>query len=210
MAPYSFRPYICCRCTHPPLDPYPFMPLPLCMARAAISHRFACIGRPSVPRITFSRTLAHAQRLQCVVLWFSQCRCCYGSSRYVLHNRLPSLDHNRTHVSGQSRLTTRTATSVAVNSLIILSTMQSQDFRDQVGDKQIARRTIPIVWPIGSRISMFTILAAWSVGISCVCGLAYPISVPFCMLAVFIGMRFIWKRTPDDDQRSYQYYGVRC
>ena len=29
------------------------------------------------------------------------------------------------------------------------------------------------------------------------------------MLAVFIGMRYIQKRTTEDDQQSYQYYNVR-
>jgi len=38
--------------------------------------------------------------------------------------------------AGESRLTTRTAISVAVNSLIIFSTIQAQDFRDLVGDKK--------------------------------------------------------------------------
>ena len=209
MAPYPLRSHIRCRCTHHPFDSLPFMPLSLCVARAAMAHRFLCIGRPGVPRITFSRTLAYAQRLQCVALWFSQCWCCYSSGRYVLRNPFPSLDFNRTLVLGQSRLTTHTAISVAVNSLIIFSTIQSRDFRDQVSDEQMARWTIPLVWPTGSRISMLVILAAWSVGLSCACDLAYPFSVPFCVLAVFIGMRFIRKRTANDDQQSYKYYNVR-
>ena len=144
-----------------------------------------------------------------MVLWFSQRRCCYGSGWYVLRNPFPSLDLNRTLVLGQSRLTTHTAISVAVNSLIIFSTIQSRDFHDQVSDEQMARWTIPLVWPTGSRISMLVILAAWSVGLSCACNLAYLFSVPFCVLAVFIGMRFIRKRTANDDQQSYKYYIVR-
>jgi len=55
---------------------------------------------------------------------------------------------------------------------------------------------------------MLVILTAWSVGLSCACDLAYRFSVPFCMLAVFIGMRYIRKRTMEDDQQSYQYYNV--
>jgi len=56
---------------------------------------------------------------------------------------------------------------------------------------------------------MLVILTTWSVGLSCACDLAYRLSVPFCMLAVFIGMRFILKRTAEDDQQSYKYYNVR-
>jgi len=110
--------------------------------------------------------------------------------------------------AGQSTLTMRIAISVTVNSLIILSTIHSQDFRDQIGDKEAGRWTIPMAWPRGSRISIPVILTAWSVGLSRACGLACFFSVPFCMLAAFIGLRFIWKRTVDDDMRSYQYYNI--
>jgi hypothetical protein len=106
-------------------------------------------------------------------------------------------------------LTMRIAISVAVNSLIILSTVHSQDFRDQIGDKLAGRWTIPMAWPTGSRFSMLVFLTAWSVGLSWACGLACVFSVPFCMLAVFVGLRFIRKRTVDDDKKSYQYYNVR-
>jgi hypothetical protein len=103
----------------------------------------------------------------------------------------------------------RIAISVAANSLIILSTIHSQDFRDQVGDKRTGRWTIPMAWPRGSQFSMLVLLTTWSVGLSWACGLAYVFSVPFCMLAVFISLRFIQKRTIDDDKQSYQFYNVR-
>jgi 1,4-dihydroxy-2-naphthoate octaprenyltransferase len=125
----------------------------------------------------------------------------------------PSLDltryNNFTHVSGESRLATRTAISVAVNSLIVFSTIQSQDFRDLVGDEKTGRWTLPIAWPIGSRISMLVTMTAWSVGLSRACDLAHLFSVPFCMWAIFIGLRFIRKRTPKDDRQSYHYFNVR-
>ena len=115
----------------------------------------------------------------------------------------------RTFLLGQSTLTVRIAISVAVNSLIILSTVHSQDFRDQTGDKLAGRWTIPMAWPRGSRFSILVFLTAWSVGLSWTCGLACVFSVPFCMLAVFVGLRFIQKKTADEDKKSYQYYNVR-
>jgi 4-hydroxybenzoate polyprenyltransferase len=112
-------------------------------------------------------------------------------------------------VPGQSTLTNRTAFSVTVNALIILSTIHSQDFRDLDGDKRAGRWTIPMMWPKGSRISILVILIAWSVGLSWIFALAYHFSVPFCVSAVFIGLRFIQKKTADEDRRTFQYYTVR-
>jgi 4-hydroxybenzoate polyprenyltransferase len=107
-------------------------------------------------------------------------------------------------------MTTRTLISFAVNALIIFSTIHAQDFRDEVGDKLMGRRTIPIVWPEGSRIWILVILAAWSVGLSWAFNLAIPFLVPFCCLSLFVGLRFFGKRTADADRRSYLYYNVRC
>ena len=107
-------------------------------------------------------------------------------------------------------MSTRTLISFAVNALIIFSTIHAQDFRDEVGDKLMGRRTIPIVWPKGSRVWILAILTAWSVGLSWACGLAIPFSVPFCLLSLFVGLRFFRERTAGADRRSYLYYNVRC
>ena len=103
----------------------------------------------------------------------------------------------------------RTMISFAINALIILSTIHAQDFRDEVGDKLMGRRTIPIMWPEGSRIGILVMLTGWSIGLSWARGLAFSFSVPFCAWAVFIGLRFFWKRTAEEDQLSYRYYNVR-
>ena len=95
-----------------------------------------------------------------------------------------------------------------INSLLTLSTIHAQDFRDEVGDKLMGRRTIQIVWPEGSRIGILVMLAGWSIGLSWACGLAFRFSVPFCAWAVFVGLRFFWKRTVEEDQLSYHYYNV--
>lgn len=132
-----------------------------------------------------------------------------GTFYVFIHPPWTLPNNNFTHVLGESGLTTRTAISVAVNSLIIFSTLQSQDFRDLVGDTKTGRWTLPMVWPTGSRISMLVIMTTWSVGLSRACDLAHLFSVPFCMWAAFIGTRFIQKRTPDDDQQTYNYFNVR-
>jgi len=105
-------------------------------------------------------------------------------------------------------MTTRNTVSFVINALIIFSTIYAQDFRDEIGDRLMGRRTVPIVWPKGSRIWIFAMLAAWSVGLSWACGLPFHFSVPFSMLGAFIGLRFLRRRTADEDKLSYRYYNV--
>jgi UbiA prenyltransferase family len=106
-------------------------------------------------------------------------------------------------------MSTRTTISFLINALIIFSTIHTQDFCDEIGDKLMGRRTIPMVWPKGSRVWIFVALTAWSVGLSWACDLTPYFSVPFCALAVFIGLRLLQKRTADVDKRSYYFYNVR-
>lgn len=109
---------------------------------------------------------------------------------------------------GQSTTSMRATISYLINALIIFSTIHAQDFRDEIGDKLMGRRTIPMLWPKSSRVWIFTVLTAWSVGLSWACDLTAHFSVPFCALAVFIGLRFLRKRTADGDKQSYRYYNV--
>jgi len=110
--------------------------------------------------------------------------------------------------SGESTITARTTISFAINALIIVSTIYAQDFRDEIGDKSMGRRTIPILWPKGSRIAILMVLATWSIGLVWACDLDLFFSVPFCALAIFVGLRFFRKRTAEADQRSYRYYNI--
>jgi len=74
-------------------------------------------------------------------------------------------------------MTARSTTSFVINSLIIFSTIPAWDFRDEIGDRPVGWRTVPTVWPNGSRISIFAVLITWSVGLSWACDLVYHISV---------------------------------
>ena len=213
MAAYSFGPYICCWRTVSTLDSPSVMFFPLRISRSTLARHRPRFSIPRARRVTPPLTLDHAQRLQRVGLRFLQRRCLCNSSWYV--SGLRSLI-SRSHLIsiapfalGQSTLTIRTMISFAINALIILSTIHAQDFRDEVGDKLMGRRTVPIAWPEGSRIGILVMLTAWSISLSWACGLAFPFSVPFCAWAVFIGLRFFRKRTAEEDQLSYRYYNVR-
>jgi hypothetical protein len=213
MAAYSFGSYICCWRTSSTLDSPSVMFFPLCISRSTLAGHHPHFSIPRAQRVTPPLTLDHAQRLQRVGLRLLQCRCLCNSSWYVLglHSLISRSYLIRTapFALGQSTLTIRNMISFAINALIILSTIHAQDFRDEVGDKLMGRRTIPIVWPEGSRIGILLMLTGWSIGLSWACGLAFLFSVPFCAWAAFIGLRFFRKRTSEEDQRSYRYYNVR-
>ena len=90
---------------------------------------------------------------------------------------------------------TRSTTSFVINSLIIFSTIPAWDFRDDIGDRLVGWRTVPTVWPKGSRISIFAMTITWSVGLSLACDLVCHVSVPLYVLAVLIGLCFVRERT---------------
>ena len=213
MAANSFGTYIRCWCSSSTLDSASVMFFPLSVSRSTLARHRPRFSIPRVQRIPAPLTLDHAQRPQCVGLRFLQRRCLCNSSWYVLGFHLfisrSYLIRIAPFVLGQPTLTMRTMISFAINGLITLSTIFAQDFQDEVGDKLIRRRTIPILWPEGSRIGILVMLTGWSIGLSWACGLAYLFSVPFCAWAAFTGLRFFRKRTAGEDQRSFRYYLVR-
>jgi len=62
-------------------------------------------------------------------------------------------------------MTTRTTTSIVIDAPIIFSRIHAQDsgFRGEIADRDMARRTVPIVWPNGSQIAFSRHLVTWSV-----------------------------------------------
>ena len=99
--------------------------------------------------------------------------------------------------------------SFGCNALIIFSTIHAQDFRDEIGDRMLGRKTLPIVWPEFSRVAILALMTAWSVGLSVACEINVYCSLAFCTLAAFVGTRFYVYRDVEADKRSYLYYNVR-
>jgi len=102
----------------------------------------------------------------------------------------------------------RNILSFCCNAAIILTTIHAQDFRDEVGDKVMGRRTLPIVWPEASRIAIFVFLCSWSLALSIICELSSFFSALFCALAAATGAQFYFYRDVESDQRTYLYYNV--
>ena len=97
---------------------------------------------------------------------------------------------------------------IAVNALIILTTIHAQDFQDEVGDRLQGRQTLPIVCPETSRALMLVVPLAWSFGLLSISAVNHHYAVAFSGLAALVGMRFYFERDVDSDKLTYVYYNV--
>ena len=94
-------------------------------------------------------------------------------------------------------------------SLVIFTTIQAQDFKDVEGDKLIARRTLPIVYPFASRLLTAALIPIWSLFLV----YRYQDASAFAVigtlaLGLSTGARFFLERTRDEDKKSYVLYNV--
>lgn len=95
-----------------------------------------------------------------------------------------------------------------VNSLIILTTIHAQDFRDEEGDRLEGRKTLPIVAPRLGRLSMPLALCLWSFALSKLFNTGLLINASVLVLGLFVGLRFYQVRTVAADQTSYTLYNI--
>jgi 4-hydroxybenzoate polyprenyltransferase len=108
---------------------------------------------------------------------------------------------------------TRTLDKTAVialvcSTLIIFTTIQAQDFADVEGDKISGRRTIPIIAPEGSRISILAALMLWSWVLAALWGLGPVSGAIFFIMGCFVGARYFKFRDAKADKLSYLLYNV--
>ncbi|KAK0496615.1 hypothetical protein EDD18DRAFT_1074126 [Armillaria luteobubalina] len=92
--------------------------------------------------------------------------------------------------------------------LIVLTTIHAQDFQDVPGDRIQGRKTLPIVAPTASRISMILLLM-WSMWLGAISQTAVAQSY-LILAAIVVGGRFMLFRTVTADHISYILYNVRC
>jgi hypothetical protein len=100
-------------------------------------------------------------------------------------------------------------TAVMINSILIFTAIQAQDFPDVEGDKVAGRVTFPIYAPQLSRLSMLFATIAWSVFLSWFWEVG-PISTAlFVSFGTNIGLRYYRWRSKEADKRSYLLFNVR-
>ena len=96
-----------------------------------------------------------------------------------------------------------------LNALLILTTIQAQDFQDVDGDRATGRMTLPISYPWASRLSTSLILPAWSLFLSLFWNVGLISSAVLVSLGTYVGAQFYSNiRTPTRDSDTYRIYNV--
>lgn len=111
-------------------------------------------------------------------------------------------------LQGSRTLPFSTVAALVTSSLIIFTTIQAADFRDEKGDKMEGKQTFPIVFPELSRVGTSTLVVFWSNLVSTFWNIDVPISLPLFFMALVVACRFYRYRTPEADKRSYLLYNV--
>ena len=91
---------------------------------------------------------------------------------------------------------------------VFTSTVHCQDFKDVGGDRITGRCTVPIMFPITSRLVVGLGLPIWSFVLCCIWDIDWFCTVAFIAYACFVGGRFLFLRTRNADKRSCKYYSV--
>ena len=138
---------------------------------------------------------------------FIQCRCC-GDSVWYVPILVARKKISQTRIDTSRFLDTPIVFSIAINALIILTTIHAQDFYDEVGDRLQDRQTLPIVWPEASRTIMLFMTIVWSFGLLRITAINSLYAMAFFGFGVLVGLRFYFQRDVDSDRLSYAYYNV--
>ena len=91
---------------------------------------------------------------------------------------------------------------------VFTSTVHCQDFKDIEGDRLTGRRSVPITFPITSRLVVGLGLPIWSYALCRIWDIDWFCTVAFVAYGCFVGGRFLCLRTRDADKRSCKYYSV--
>ncbi|KAI0662475.1 UbiA prenyltransferase family-domain-containing protein [Cubamyces menziesii] len=96
-----------------------------------------------------------------------------------------------------------------LNALVILTTIQAQDFQDTEGDRATGRTTLPIVFPRSSRWAMIVLLTAWSTLLSAYWQTSAVHAALLALSGAAVGSRFVLYQDAASDRLSYRLYNVR-
>lgn len=98
--------------------------------------------------------------------------------------------------------------SIACSAGVILFTIHAQDFKDILGDTQVGRTTIPIVYPQIARPTLMIAIVAWSMFLTVFWGLHAIAGIAFLVFGTVVGWRFVTKTSKKDDAESLSIYMV--
>jgi hypothetical protein len=91
---------------------------------------------------------------------------------------------------------------------VFASTVHCQDFKDEEGDRLIGRCTVPIKFPLGSRLVAGLGIPMWSFFLCYIWDIDWFCTLAFVAYGCVVGARFWFLRTRDADKLSCKYYSV--
>ncbi|KAJ3488611.1 hypothetical protein NLI96_g2717 [Meripilus lineatus] len=97
---------------------------------------------------------------------------------------------------------------VTISSLLIFTTIQSQDFKDEEGDRACGRKTVAILYPKVGRISLSILITAWAIVLPVIWHAPVLVSLLFLLMGVGIAVRFLALRDTASDRSSFMAYNV--
>ncbi|KAJ3002826.1 hypothetical protein NUW54_g5638 [Trametes sanguinea] len=94
------------------------------------------------------------------------------------------------------------------NSAVIFTTIHAQDFKDIHGDRNIGRLTLPLAYPVASRLIVAVAVPIWSLWLAYHWQSAAVFRAVFLLFGSYVGARFGAWRTVNEDRASYRAYNV--
>ena len=117
------------------------------------------------------------------------------------HGSLTLATNRDTEINGQGYLW------IAIVSGVILTTMQVQDLKDQAGDRERGRLTIPLALGEGfSRRMIAGCVVGWSVFCVCFWRLERWVDVLAGFMGGLVAIRVLWWRSACDDSRTWKLW----
>ncbi|KAF9223073.1 hypothetical protein BS17DRAFT_151723 [Gyrodon lividus] len=149
-------------------------------------------------------------QMQLFTLWYNELG---GDNKWLSKNILTALMYGCLELGGtltagrdSSELSETGKLAVQLSVAVFASTLHCQDFKDAEGDRITGRRTIPIMFPVASRISVGLGLPLWSLCLCHIWDLDWLCTAAFVAYGCFVGARFMLYRTVEADRRSCKYY----
>jgi len=150
--------------------------------------------------------------MQLFTFWYNELD---GDKNWLSKNAVLAIMYGCSELGGTliagcdpSRVSETAKLAVQLTIAVFTSTVHCQDFKDIEGDRLIGRCTVPIRFPIASRLIAGLGLPIWSYLLCCIWDISLYCTLAFVAYGCFVGGRFLFLRTRDADKRSCQYYSV--
>jgi 4-hydroxybenzoate polyprenyltransferase len=117
-------------------------------------------------------------------------------------NPWSSIGQNESEVDGTMWI------SVALSAGIIMTTIHAQDYKDIQGDTAAGRVTLPIAYPMLSRVVIAFLLIGWTWGVSRTWCLDDATAAAMGVLSLAVGTSFVARTDSHADKISFYWYNV--